>query len=290
MSLPPKLDVPPFLKWAGGKRWLLMSYPGLFPRKYKRYLEPFVGGASIFFGMKPKKAILSDANARLIECYTQMRDDTSKLRQLMERHHKLHCDEYYYAVRSKKFRSPTSRAAQFLYLNRTCWNGLYRVNLKGELNVPRGTKNSVVLEGENFDNYAAGLEGAELYCCDFEETLAKARRGDFVFVDPPYTVKHNYNGFKKYNEKIFSWDDQIRLRDAVVAAGRRGVLILVCNAYHSDVLELYEGVGENHSVERKSLIAGEPVYRAGTSEATFTLNYEVSKPNNMQKAQLDLRV
>ena len=222
MSPQPNELLRPFLKWAGGKRWLASAYPYLFPKDYDRYFEPFLGGAAVFFSLRPKKSILSDANERLIECYRALRDEPAAFARQMSKHQRLHSDRYYYSVRDRAFRNAVSRATQFLYLNRTCWNGLYRVNLRGEFNVPRGTKSSVVFEGERFRDYAAALATADLRCCDFEKTIRLARSGDFVFVDPPYTTKHKFNGFIKYNEKIFSWADQVRLRAALEAAAKSG--------------------------------------------------------------------
>jgi DNA adenine methylase len=291
MSQPPKTDVQPFLKWAGGKRWLYLAYTFLFPKDFERYIEPFLGGASIFFALSPARAMLSDANVRLIECYAQMRDNRAALYAAMLRHQRSHSDAYYYEIRGRNYRKSLSRAAQFLYLNRTCWNGLYRVNLKGEFNVPRGTKNSVLFEGEDFQAYATALAGTTLKCCDFENALNNAKQGDFVFIDPPYTAKHNYNGFKKYNEKIFSWSDQIRLRDAVVLAAERGAYILLCNAHHNDILNLYNGLGSQHVLRRKSVIAGDSTFRSDTTEIAITLNYEPGRiqpePNGEMKLGLE---
>ncbi|MNV47783.1 Modification methylase DpnIIA [compost metagenome] len=169
-------------------------------------------------------------------------------------------------MRQQNFGSAEERAAQFLYLNRTCWNGLYRVNRKGEFNVPKGTKSTVVLPNDDFPAVSEALQSAALLCCDFEDAIRVAEAGDLVYIDPPYTVQHNFNGFLKYNEKIFSWHDQIRLRDAVVAASDRGARIVVSNAAHQSVVDLYAGVGTMHVIQRSSKLAADSSRRGVVDE------------------------
>src|SRR5262249_44908144 len=146
-------------------------------------------------------------------------------------------------------------------LNRTCWNGLYRVNLNGDFNVPIGTKNSVLLDTDNFGKISQLLATTELRCQDYEATIDATAEGDLIFADPPYTVKHNHNGFLKYNESIFSWDDQKRLHSALVRAKIRGAHILLLNADHRSVRDLYRGFGEHRILSRKSVLAADPAYR-----------------------------
>lgn len=256
----------PFLKWAGGKRWLVDYLRDVVPRKFDRYVEPFLGGGAVFFSLNPTKALLSDLNAQLIDTYRAIHDDWRKVEEELAHHQARHNSEYYYEERSRKRRGLHSKAAQFIYLNRTCWNGLYRVNLSGEFNVPIGTKNTVLMDTDDFEEVAARLERATLLCGDFETVLSKCGEGDFVFVDPPYTVKHNINGFVKYNETLFSWEDQIRLRNAVVSAKSRGAQVLVTNADHPTVRALYRDVGFAHSLARSSVLAGNAKYRAKVSE------------------------
>ena len=264
----------PFLKWAGGKRWLAKNYLGIFPTTYDRYIEPFLGGGSVFFALGPSKAILADSNSRLIETYEQIRENPQYLGELLRRHQAAHSDDYYYIERERRHpRSAAQRAAQLIYLNRTCWNGLYRVNLKGQFNVPRGSKSSVLLESDDFVAVSTALKRAELVAQDFEATIAEARVGDFVYVDPPYTVNHTHNGFAKYNERIFSWDDQVRLRDAIVAAVGRGASVAVSNASHSSVRELYRGVGSQTVISRRSVIAADSGFR-GRVDQLLVLSWD----------------
>lgn len=262
----------PFLKWAGGKRWLIAANHLPVPHTYTRYIEPFLGGGAVFFHLQPKSSILSDINGDLIELYTVIRDDPIRIQRLLEIHHALHSRDYYYDVRSHLPNTPVERAARTLYLNRTCWNGLYRVNLKGEFNVPIGTKNNVVFDGEDFAEFSRKLKGAEIIIADFDETISRSGDGDFIFIDPPYTVKHNVNGFIKYNERIFSWADQVRLRDAVAAAAGRGAAVVVTNADHESVRSLYANVCSYRKLSRASVLAGDSARRGPTSEAMFLVN------------------
>ena len=135
----------PFLKWPGGKRWLVERYPDLLPTKYGTYIEPFLGSGAVYFHLEPRKAILSDANEELIAAYEAIRSDPDVVRRHLRKHNREHNRDYYYAQRDNAPRTATTRAAQFVYLNRTCFNGIYRVNLNGVFNVPIGTKTGVVL-------------------------------------------------------------------------------------------------------------------------------------------------
>lgn len=257
---------PPFLKWAGGKRWLVEKYAHLLNVECDRHIEPFLGGGAVFFGLQPKASILCDKSTRLMETYHAIKDQWQKVADLLHEHQNNHSSEYYYSVRAKKLRTPATRAAQFIYLNRTCWNGLYRVNKRGEFNVPIGTKQSVILPSDDFERISQSLKNSELLSGDFEMALSQAEKGDFVFVDPPYTVKHNYNGFLKYNEHIFSWDDQVRLRDAVEDASSRGARVLVTNAAHESIRKIYENIGSITTLNRASIIAGKATARGRYEE------------------------
>ena len=209
----------PFLKWAGGKRWLTSNSEFKVPEFSGRYVEPFLGSGSIFFSLQPKDAILSDLNSELIDTYIALRDEHKKVSRHLRQHAQNHSAKHYYKVRDElKPRATASRAARFLYLNRTCWNGLYRVNLAGKFNVPKGTKSNVILDTDDFASVSKILGKAKLVCCDFETVVDQAESGDFIYADPPYTVRHNMNGFIKYNEVLFSWEDQQRLRSALLRA------------------------------------------------------------------------
>lgn len=244
----------------------MTAYRDAFPREFNRYIEPFLGSGAVFFYLQPKKALLSDINKVLIETYLAIQKDWGRVRKLLETHHCRHNQEYYYSVRRKRYRDIFERASQFIYLNRTCWNGLYRVNLRGEFNVPIGTKTSVILDTDNFEHASLILQSVRLIHSDFEPIIRMAGEGDFLFVDPPYTVKHNHNGFVKYNEKLFRWADQVRLRDALLEAAGRGAKILITNAHHESVRELYSGFGVHEDLARASVLAASSAYRGLAKE------------------------
>lgn len=265
--------VTPPLKWAGGKRWFVRNHLSLFPLEYDTYFEPFFGGGAVLFSLLPEKATISDVNLDLIRTYRAIQFNFEGVEDALRRHANEHSDEYFYSIRSNRPEDPLELAAWFLYLNRTCYNGLYRVNKKGQFNVPRGTKNDVLLPSDNFESVAKALDGCEILYSDFEPVIEKSRSGDFVFLDPPYTVKHNNNGFIKYNENLFSWDDQVRLSRAVARAEQRGVKLLVSNADHQSVRQLYEGIGETLTLDRHSVIGGGAGYRSNTSEIVVKVGY-----------------
>lgn len=263
----------PFLKWAGGKRWLVAS--NQLPATAgpcARYIEPFLGGGAVFFASQPARSLLSDINPDLINAYVQLRDRVSDIANGLDDHQRRHSKEHYYAVRDSRPNSDVEAAIRFIYLNRTCWNGLYRVNREGRFNVPIGTKTAVSFETGELEAVSTALRHAEIKCSDFEVSIDAATEGDFLFVDPPYTANHNFNGFLKYNENIFSWSDQLRLQRAVARAIARGASVVVTNADHESVRELYRGLADYWQVWRSSVLAGKASTRGRTSEALFVAN------------------
>ena len=265
----------PFLKWPGGKRWLT-SHSDLFPPDYKTYYEPFLGGGSVFFSLNPDNAVLSDINCSLISCYKILRNNWRELHQKLAEMQELHSVDYFYKIRKDTKGTSLNRAARFLYLNRTCFNGLYRENRLGEFNVPVGTKTTVLLSTDNFAESSRRLRRAELVACDFEVTLKKVQKEDFVFIDRPYTVAHNQNGFIKYNDSMFSWQDQQRLMRCVEDLRDKGAYVLISNANHESIRDLYRGIGKMRSVSRPSLLAGKKSARKATSELMICINYNQS--------------
>lgn len=236
---PPKKLVGPFLKWPGGKRWFVANHSHLLPRTFNRYIEPFLGAGAVFFHLQPEVAVLGDSNSELIITYNAVKDDWKRLKQLLSVHQSRHCKAYYYEVRSNVPKDPIESAARVIYLNRTCFNGIYRVNKQGQFNVPIGTKDRVLLETDAFEATSGLLSGAKLLTSDFQPLIDSAQEGDLVFADPPYTVSHNLNGFIKYNERLFSWKDQERLARSLARARDRGALVVATNANHPSLRELY---------------------------------------------------
>jgi DNA adenine methylase len=267
----PILSIKPFLKWAGGKRWLVDRPEFKIPQYSGKYIEPFVGGGAVFFSHAPTQGIISDANSRLIDTYIAIKNDWRAVVANLEEHQKLHSKDYYYEMRSSKFEELHLRASQFLYLNRACWNGLYRENLRGEFNVPIGTKSKIVMDDDNFEYVSKVLQKTQILNEDFSVAISHATEGDLIFVDPPYTVAHNFNGFIKYNQNIFSWNDQIRLRDCLVDAKQRGARIMLTNASHDSIRELYSQLSSPIEITRASVIAGSSKNRVKTSELLYVV-------------------
>lgn len=246
----------PFLKWAGGKRWLFRRHRSLFPQAIGRLIDPFVGGGSSFFYLQPTHAILSDLNSDLVELYTVVRNDPRRLTRLLVRYHHAHSKDFFYQMRASRPTDPLRRAAWLLYLNRTCWNGLFRVNLRGEFNVPIGTKTKVFFGLAELDTAASNLRRATIIQSDFEGVIDCAGDGDLVFADPPYFESASAGRFLKYNSNVFSWNDQVRLHASLLRAKSRGANCFVTNANHRSLVELYRGYGRIHKLERHSVLSG----------------------------------
>lgn len=262
----------PFLRWAGGKRWFIRNYSHLLPTNYEVYHEPFFGSGAVFFYLKPERAIISDINTNLMDTYLAVQKNFKRVEMYLQEYQISHSKEFYYKVRKTLPRGLYQRAALFIYLNRTSWNGLYRVNKKGEFNVPIGTRSSID-RGEEFSKINELLAGVVVEHFCFTEAFKNISAGDFVFVDPPYTVKHDINGFLKYNENLFSWDDQIVLSEMVCKLGEKGAKILVLNANHKTIIELYSNYGEIHLLSRNSMLSGNSAYRGTTQEIAVKIGY-----------------
>lgn len=257
----------PLLKWPGGKRALLRHIGPLLPSKYNRYYEPFLGGGALFFMLQPASAVLADKNAELMNCYVQVRDHPNEVIAYLETLRNTEQD--YYVVRGSTPSSKAARAGRLIYLTTLSFNGIHRVNLKGVFNVPYGYKTHLQPCDES-KIYAASriLSSTTLICDDFETAIEDAGQDDFVYLDPPYTVAHGNNGFIKYNAKIFSWNDQVRLASVARALVQRGCQVVVSNADHSSIRDLYAGF-ECQTISRASVIAAASEYRRGITECVF---------------------
>jgi DNA adenine methylase len=267
-------SVRPFVKWPGGKQWLASAAPHLVPVKWStgRYYEPFVGGAAFFFALEPARATLSDRNVELITTYRAVRQHTAAVVRLLTRYP--YDEEFYYRMRDTTPRAQVMIAARLLYLNRTCWNGLYRVNREGRFNTPFGRfANPTICDSERLHAAARLLRRARLRHGGFEEIVGDAGRGDLVYFDPPYITGHQHNGFLKYNAPLFSWPDQQRLARTAKELAGRGVHVLVSNADHPTVLGLYGGF-HRYRVRRNSLIAG-PVGSRGVVTEILMSSYPI---------------
>jgi DNA adenine methylase len=259
----------PFLRWAGGKSWLLKHLNFLLPRGgFNSYHEPFLGGASVFLALNPKKAYLSDLNKELIETYLTLKNKPEDIIEHLKSYK--NSEDYYYYVRSNIPIDPVEKAARFIYLNQTSFNGIFRVNLKGEYNVPYGFRTKEFLDPEKLRLVSGRLNNAELMVADFSITLDNIQENDLVFLDPPYTVSHNYNGFIKYNQKIFSLEDQIRLSGLIDEIKKKGAYYILTNAAHPKIEEIFTKGDSVFKKSRASLIGGLNAQRGLTEEFVFT--------------------
>jgi DNA adenine methylase len=240
---PPGSLPKPILKWVGGKRQLLPALLSRLPASLGTYHEPFVGGGALFFRVEPASARLSDANAELMAMYGVVRDDLAGLLRELGGH--VHNEAAYYAVRDWEpdGRSATAMAARTIYLNKTGFNGLYRVNSRGKFNVPFGRMNEPNFRDEpNLRACAKLLATAEITCCDFEATIAKAGPGDFIYCDPPYEPVSATSYFTAYQPGGFDFAEQERLARALLAADERGAKFLLSNSATASLRALYESL------------------------------------------------
>lgn len=247
MTKPASLAPRPFLKWAGGKRQIIDEIIGRVPRDFRTYYEPFVGGGAVFFELaseEPRrfvKARLNDKNHELIDVYRALRDDLPKVIEVLSRYK--HSERSYYRARSSKPRTLPERAARTIYLNRTCFNGLYRVNGKGQFNVPFGRyKNPTICDHVCLTLAAVALQGVELTSIDFESACSNVQSTDFVYFDPPYLPTSKTSDFTAYNAGGFGLDDHKKLATYFHILKRSvGAEVLLSNSDRPEIRELYRG-------------------------------------------------
>jgi DNA adenine methylase len=236
----------PFLKWAGGKGQIIHELLVRIPKKFNTYHEPFLGGGALFFELyrqgRIRKAILSDLNRELIDTYIALRDSVEQVIALL-------CSypydrDFYYEIRDQDPWRLTliQRAARMIYLNRTCYNGLYRVNRRGRFNVPFGRyRNPTVCDAENLRAVSKALRDVEIHCEDFARVLERAQAGDFVYFDPPYAPVSETANFTAYTLDGFGPGEQVRLRDVARTLVNRGVAVMVSNSATRFIRQLYHG-------------------------------------------------
>ena len=241
----------PIVKWVGGKRQLMFELLKNMPENYNRYFEPFIGGGALFFELQPDNAYISDMNEELINLYKVVRDNVDELVADLQKHDI--SKEYFMEIRNidrteeYKNWSNIQKASRFIYLNRTCFNGMYRVNSKGEFNVPFGYyKNPRILDENNLINCSNLLQKTEIKHADFSKILKKVKKGDFVYFDPPYVPLSETSSFTSYTKDGFDIDMQFKLRDVCDELDSMGVKFLLSNSDTKLVNELYE----NYNIKR----------------------------------------
>ncbi|MCC3437571.1 MAG: DNA adenine methylase [Microcoleus sp. PH2017_03_ELD_O_A] len=238
----------PFLKWAGGKTRLIGQYQPYFPKKFTTYYEPFLGGGAVFFYLAQQhpsvQVVLTDINPELINAYRCVRDKVEDLIELLLEHASEHSKDnpaYYYSVRSRSYNTDTEKAARLIYLNKTCYNGLYRENSKGEFNVPIGRyKNPNICQPELLRSVSSLLEPAQIEVRKFDRILDFATSSkDFVYFDPPYYPISSTSDFTAYSRENFKQAEQIKLRDVFAELAQRGVKIMLSNSNCDFIDKIY---------------------------------------------------
>lgn len=246
LQIPPKAE--PFLKWAGGKGQLLKQYEAYFPEKFNNYLEPFIGGGAVFFHLyntarlnNGKKIILIDSNEELINCYQVVKENVNKLIELLNSSKYVNKKNIYYRIRAEEPKDKFERAARTIYLNKTCFNGLYRVNSKDKFNVPFGRyKNPLICNSENLKAVNLALRNVEMICGDFERCLEFDKRGDFIYFDPPYQPLSKTSSFTSYTRDSFGEKDQNRLCFVFKELDKIGCKVMLSNSDTPFIRKIYK--------------------------------------------------
>jgi len=267
----------PFLKWAGGKRQLLSQIDLYIPKSFNKYIEPFVGGGALFFYLLPKNAILNDINQDLINTYRVIKENVSELITSLKKHKNE--EEYFYKIRSVdrnldefKTWSDVEKASRIIYLNRCCYNGLYRVNSKGYFNAPFGKyKNPKICNEENLKLVHKVLKDVKLMNISFELCLNYAKKDDFIYFDPPYVPISESANFTSYTKSSFKKEDQIKLFNVFKELDQKGCKLLLSNSYNEFILKLYKNYQIN-IVYAKRAINSNPDKRGEIKEILIINN------------------
>lgn len=267
----------PFLKWAGGKRQLVQALLDHRPRKCKTYYEPFCGGGALYWALRPKQALLSDTNARLMKTYAAVRDDVVALIQLLRVHeaHYVAAPAVYFEEQRERpidTESPLEIAAWMIFLNHTCFNGLYRVNKQGKFNVPHGRyAHPLIADEQGLMLASQALQPVTFRCSDFRMACAGATEGDFVYFDPPYLPTSKTADFTAYTTVGFGLKEHTALRDTALKLKAKGVHVVVSNAALPVIAELYAGPEFTiHEVQARRRISAKAERRANVGEYIIT--------------------
>ena len=237
---PKDVAIKPFLKWAGGKTQLLPELHKYVPNNFNKYIEPFIGGGAMFFSLNPKESIIADLNEELIITYNQVKDAVEEIIHHLSKFE--HNEDFYYNLRSldPNELENSYRAARLIYLNKTCFNGLYRVNKKGKFNVPYGKGKGSFLNEEVLRNASEFLADTTIINSDYLDVLNEfATDGDFIFLDPPYYPVGKYSDFKQYTKELFYQEDQVRLKEEFGRLVNVGCKVVLTNSDHEVILDLY---------------------------------------------------
>lgn len=264
-------------RWAGGKNWLKSYLDNYLPERIENYYEPFVGGGSIFLyikskGIISKKAFLSDINKDLINAYKVIKSCPEELYAAIIQFRNTESD--YYKIRDANFDNNIENAAKFIYLNRTSFNGIYRVNSKGIYNVPYGyRKLPEIANKENLYELSEAFRNTYFSSRDFKKIESKVQRNDFVYIDPPYTVAHENNGFVQYNQSLFSWKNQQELAEMLSRLNEKKIHFVLSNASHESIIKLYKDNAKIVKLQRASTIGGIGAKRQKYNELLIVNNH-----------------
>ncbi|MBX3018534.1 MAG: Dam family site-specific DNA-(adenine-N6)-methyltransferase [Bdellovibrionaceae bacterium] len=239
-SVEPEFRAEPFIKWAGGKQALVSQLLPHFPKTYKRYLEPFIGGGAVFFSLRHPVAVISDQNEWLIDTYEAIRDDWKAVATKLERLPNTKEDFLRIRAISPKTLDLVTRAAHFVYLNKTCFRGLFRVNQKGQFNVPYGAYDRRYFDPDNFRAVSKALAGTTILRGDFEGAVIGCEEGDFIYFDPPYYKLGGYADFNRYTAGQFREKDQVRLAALCNELTERGVKWALSNSDTPFIRAIYK--------------------------------------------------
>lgn len=276
------LKAKPFVKWAGGKRSIIDKLVKLLPENYNTYYEPFVGGGALLYELQPKKAVINDYNSELMNVYACIKDENrfANMCSVLNKHETNHSEDYYYEIRNldrnkKKFNklSDYKRAARTIYLNKACFNGLYRVNSKNEFNVPFGKKTKVnTYDGPNLGiiHCLLNFNDIKILSTDFEESVKTAKKGDFIYFDPPYDS--DTNTFNDYTENGFGKEQQRRLANVFKDLDRRGCYVMLSNYNTTLIKELYKNYNFNYITVQRNI--GANASNRGKVQEVIITNYK----------------
>ena len=272
--------ITPILKWVGGKRGLLSSLIDLMPDSYSAYYEPFLGGGALFFDQKPAKAVVSDSNSELINLYSVVKSDVESLIESLKQHE--NTSEYFYEIRAKDrdesvwdAMTDLERASRMLYLNKTCYNGLYRVNSQGQVNTPFGNyKKPNYCPESDLRLMSAYLnsKGISLLCCDYRKAVETACKGDFVYFDPPYDPISETAAYTGYTSNGFNKQNQMELCETCKELDAKGVMFMLSNSATDFIKGLYSDF-DVHIVKAKRAINCKGDGRGAVDEV-IVRNYE----------------
>lgn len=239
--------VVPVVKWAGGKRQIIDHIERYIPKKFTTYFEPFLGGGAVLFSLQPKKAVVCDINSELINLYEVIKTDVEELIKDLQQHRNE--EQYFYEIREldrdkEKYLqlSPIQRASRIVYLNKTCYNGLFRVNKAGEFNAPFGNyKNPNIVNEITLRAVSSYFNKAQItfLCTDFEEALKSVKKGSFIYLDPPYDPVSDTSSFTGYDKGGFNREEQVRLKETCDQLNRKGAKFLLSNSATDFIKNLY---------------------------------------------------